>query len=134
MIEVQDLTINNVLRKLGDVVGYFGYQTLKLRPNHAHLLGYASNFDSGQRLHQVTAQAFRAAAANNAEYGSDMRAGSIGGPLVQDFGDNPSLAKIIGVLSYFNTSTGPKLEGASIPDSRFTSLLNTVCAHRAGNC
>jgi V8-like Glu-specific endopeptidase len=134
MIEVQDQTIDGVLRKLGDVTGFFGYQTLKLRPNHAHLLGYASNFDGGQRMHQVTAQAFRAAAANNVEYGSDMRGGSAGGPLVQDFGDNPALAKIIGVLSYFNSSTGPKVEGASIPDSRFSSLLTTICAHRAGNC
>ncbi|MFL6194914.1 MAG: trypsin-like serine peptidase [Thermoanaerobaculia bacterium] len=134
MIEVQDEVINGSLRRLGEVVGFLGYQTQKLRPNHAHLLAYTSSFDSGERMHQVTAQAFRAASQSNAEYGSDMRNGSGGGPLIQDFGDNPILVKVIGVLSYFNTATGVKLQGASTPDTRFTNLVTQVCAHRAGNC
>jgi V8-like Glu-specific endopeptidase len=134
MIEVEDRNIGGVLRKLGDVVGFLGYQIQKLRPNHAHLLAYASNFDGGEKMHQVTAQAFRAAAQNNVEYGSDMRGGSVGGPLIQDFGDNAALVRAIGVLSYFNNSAAIKVEGASIPDSRFTSVLNNVCTHRAGNC
>ncbi|HEY7214583.1 MAG TPA: hypothetical protein VIC28_08130 [Thermoanaerobaculia bacterium] len=133
MIEVNDLTINGVVRRLGDVVGFLGYQTQKLRPNHAHILGYTSSFDGGERMHQVTAQSFRAASANNVEYGSDMRNGSSGGPLIQDFGDNPALARLIGVVSYFN-APAVKTQGSSIPDTRFTSLLNNVCAHRAGNC
>ena len=134
MIEVQDEVVNGSLRKLGDVVGYLGYQTQRLRPNHAHLLAYTSSFDGGERMHQVTAQAFRAASQSNAEYGSDMRNGSGGGPMIQDFGDNATLNRVVGVLSYFNTSTAVKLQGASTPDTRFTSLLNQVCAHRTGNC
>jgi V8-like Glu-specific endopeptidase len=134
LIELEDKVISGATRKVGDVVGYLGYIIQRLRPNHAHLLGYPSNFDGGEKLHQVTAQALRAANPNNVEYGSDMRSGSGGGPLIQDFGDNPSLAKWIGTLSYFNTSTAVKVQGASIPDSRFTGLLNTACAHRAGNC
>jgi V8-like Glu-specific endopeptidase len=134
LIELGDEVIDGATRKIGDVAGYLGYIIQKLRPNHAHLLGYASNFDSGEKLHQVTAQALRAAKSNNVEYGSDMRGGSGGGPLIQDFGDNPNLVKWIGLLSYYNTSTAVKVQGASIPDSRFTGLLNTACAHRAGNC
>jgi V8-like Glu-specific endopeptidase len=134
LIELGDQVISGATRKIGDVVGYLGYQTLRLRPNHAHLLGYPSNFDGGEKMHQVTAQALRAASSNNVEYGSDMRGGSGGGPLIQDFGDNAALAKWIGVLSYYNTSTSVKVQGASIPDSRFTSLVSTACAHRAGNC
>jgi V8-like Glu-specific endopeptidase len=134
LIELEDKVISGVTRKIGDVVGYLGYVIQRLRPNHAHLLGYPSNFDSGEKLHQVTAQALRAASPNNVEFGSDMRGGSGGGPLIQDFGDNPALAKWIGAISYYNTSTAVKIEGASIPDSRFTGLLNSVCAHRAGNC
>jgi V8-like Glu-specific endopeptidase len=134
LIEMQDQSINGATRRVGDVVGYLGYATQKLRPNHAHLLGYASNFDSGQKMHQVTGQAFRAAANNNAEYGSDLRGGSAGAPLIQDFGDNAALAKVIGVVSYSTTSAPVKTEGASIPDSRFISVLNTACAHRSGNC
>lgn len=134
VIEIQDQTVNGTVRRLGDVVGFLGYQTQRLRPNHAHILGYSSTFDSGERVHQVTAQAFRAASQANAEYGSDLRNGSAGGPLIQDFGDNANLVKVIGVLSYFNTATGIKVQGASTPDARFTSLLTQVCAHRTGNC
>lgn len=134
LIEVGDEIFSGVLRKLGDVVGFLGYQTLKLRPNHAHLLGYPSNFDSGNRVHQVTSKDFKLASTNNVEYGSDMRAGSGGGPLIQDFGDNPVFVRWIGAISYYNTSTGVKVEGASIPDSRFTGILSTACAHRSGNC
>jgi hypothetical protein len=134
LIEVLDQSFSGQTRKVGEVVGYLGYQISHLRPNHAHLLGYASNFDNGEKIHQVTAQAFRAAANNNVEYGSDMRGGSAGGPLIQDFGDNAALVRWIGALSYFNSSTTLKVEGASIPDSRFTSLINSVCAHKAGNC
>jgi V8-like Glu-specific endopeptidase len=134
LIELGDKVISGSTRKIGDVVGFLGYVIQRLRPNHAHLLGYASNFDSGEKLHQVTAPALRNAAQNNVEYGSDMRGGSGGGPLIQDFGDNPALAKWIGTISYYNNSIPVKVQGASIPDSRFTGLLNTACAHRAGNC
>lgn len=134
LIELEDRVVSGATRKIGDVVGYLGYIIQKLRPNHAHLLGYSSTFDSGEKLHQVTAQALRSAKFNNVEYGSDMRGGSGGGPLIQDFGDNPALAKWIGTLSYYNASAAVRVQGASIPDSRFTSLLNSACAHRAGNC
>ena len=135
-VEIQDQLYNGVVRKIGDVTGFLGYVTKKLRPNHATLLGYGSNFDSGEQMHQVDAKDFKATSAstNTVEYGSDMRAGSIGGPVIQDFGDNPALIKVIGVLSYFPSSTAVKTEGASIPDNRFTSLLTTACNRQAGNC
>jgi len=133
-LELLDQSISGQTRKIGEVAGYLGYQISHLRPNHAHLLGYASNFDGGEKLHQVTAQALRAAANNNVEYGSDMRGGAGGGPLIQDFGDNPVLARWIGALSYYNTSTTLKIQGASTPDSRFTTLITSACAHKPGNC
>ncbi|MGQ3889368.1 trypsin-like serine peptidase [Legionella sp. CNM-1927-20] len=143
MLEMRDNTINNVVRRIGTVTGYLGYQTQSLRPNHAHLLGYPCNFDSCQKMHQVTAQSQRLVAPNNAEYGSDMAGGSSGGPWVQNFGAysvgqtgglNPGLNRIIGITSYGYVSPDPKAQGSSIPDSRFTSLLNSICAHKAGNC
>jgi V8-like Glu-specific endopeptidase len=134
VVELQDRTINGVVRRIGDVTGFLGYVIQKLRPNHAHLLAYTSSFDSGEKLHQVTGQSFRTAAATNVEYGSDLRSGSSGGAIIQDFGDNVNLVKWIGTLSYVYTSTTVKAEGASTPDSRFTTLLTAVCGHRAGNC
>lgn len=128
---------------LGNVTGFLGFQTLKLRPNHAHLLGYPANHDSGNRMHQVTAQSLRAASPNAVEYGSDMRGGSSGGPWVQNFGvvasgqtggSNTGSNRVIGITSYGFVSTTPLIQGSSVPDSRFTSILNTICAHKAGNC
>jgi V8-like Glu-specific endopeptidase len=139
MIEPDDLNGNII----GNVTGFLGFQTLKLRPNHAHLLGYPANHDSGQRMHQVTSQSLRAASPNAVEYGSDMRGGSSGGPWVQNFGvvssgqtggSNTGSNRVIGITSYGFVSTTPLIQGSSIPDSRFSSILNTICAHRAGNC
>ncbi|HYU34727.1 MAG TPA: hypothetical protein VEW48_21470 [Thermoanaerobaculia bacterium] len=135
-IEMDDQDFNGDLLRIGDVTGTLGYATKKLRPNHATLLGYPSNFDGGNRMHQVTAKDFKTTSAtvNTVEYGSDMRGGSQGGPLIQDFGDNTNLVKLIGVLSYYPTSSSVKTEGASIPDTRFTSALTIACNNRPGNC
>lgn len=143
MIELNDRTINGQVRRIGEVTGWLGYQTLRLLPNHAHLLGYPCNLDNCQKMHQVTAGSFRSVSPNNVEYGSDMRGGSSGGPWVQNFGIvasgqtgglNAGRNRIIGITSYGYISTDPLVQGSSIPDSRFTTILNTVCAHRAGNC
>jgi V8-like Glu-specific endopeptidase len=135
-IEVEDQVYNGSVRKLGQVTGTLGYATKKLKPNHATILGYSSTQDGGEQLHQVTAKDFKATSTslNSIEYGSDMRGGSQGGPLIQDFGDNAGLIKLIGVLSYYPTSTSTRTQGASIPDTRFTSALTAVCNHQAGNC
>jgi V8-like Glu-specific endopeptidase len=143
LIELRDRSINNVVRRIGDVTGFLGFQTLSLLPNHAHILGYPGNLDSGQKMHQVTAESFRAVSPNCVEYGSDMRGGSSGGPFVQNFGQlatgqtggtNTGINRVIGVVSYGYTSTDPKVQGSSILDSRFTSILNTSCGRQAGNC
>lgn len=143
MIEPEDRAFNGTLYKIGQIVGYFGYQTSKLTPNHAHMLGYPCNFDNCGKMHVVTAQSARSVSPNNVEYGSDMRGGSSGGPWVQNFGVasvgqtgglNAGRNRIIGVTSYGYVSEDPKAQGASIPDSRFIDLLNFICAHRAGNC
>ena len=94
-------------------------------------------------MHRVDSQAFRNVAPNNVEYGSDARGGSSGGPWIQNFGNaavgevgglNPGYDRVVGVTSYGYVSTGPRVQGASVFDSRFITLLNLVCGHRAGNC
>ncbi|HEX5717787.1 MAG TPA: hypothetical protein VF179_16635 [Thermoanaerobaculia bacterium] len=134
LIELEDLVFDGALETIGNVVGYLGYATQRLRPNHVHMLAYSSSHDGGEIIHQVTAKDHKTAKPTNVLYGSDMRGGSAGGPLIQDFGDDPGLVRWVGAISTFNSSSGVKLQGASIPDARFTSLLNDVCAHRAGNC
>jgi V8-like Glu-specific endopeptidase len=138
MIEVQD---NGT--RVGDMTGSLGFQTLSLMPNHAHILGYSSNFDSGQKMHQVTAQSAATASPNNVEYGSDMLDGSSGSAMVQNFGSassgqtggkNPGFNRLIGVIAWGYTTAGSMAEGGSVPDNRFSDLFNTVCNHKSGNC
>ena len=129
--------------RIGQVTGFLGWQTQSLARNHVTMLGYPCNLDSCNQMHQVTAGSFRATSPNNVEYGSDARGGSSGGPWVQNFGvasagqtggTNAVMNRVVAVTSYGYISTDPKVQGASIPDSRWVQLWNTVCAHRAGNC
>jgi V8-like Glu-specific endopeptidase len=136
MFEMLDRSIGGATRRIGDLTGFFGYQTSALSANHVHLLGYPVGFSGGARMHQVASGRCYSGGFNTERYGSDMRGGSSGGPWVQDFGrvangqtvtnpNGPNL--IVGITSYSNVSTAPKYQGSSIPDSRFESLLTTVC-------
>lgn len=143
VIELQDRIVGGAVRRIGMVTGQLGVQILKLIPNHAHLLGYPSNLDRGLKMHQVTAASFATGGNNTIIYGSDMGPGSSGGPWVENFqapaigqigGSNSGSNLIVGITSYGATTMGPMIEGSSILDSRFTAILNAVCAHRPGNC
>ena len=143
MFQMQDANIDGVVRTIGSITGYLGYQTAALTPNHAHIFGYPVAFDGGNLMHQVTSQSARTVSPNCAEYGSDMTGGSSGGPVIQNFGsqstgqaggNNSGRNRLIGVVSYIYTSGTPMVEGMSIFDSRFINLLNTLCSHSVGNC
>jgi V8-like Glu-specific endopeptidase len=143
MIEMKDQAINGATQKIGAVTGYLGWQSQSLIPNHANLLGYPCNFDSCQKMHQVTAQSAAAVSPNNVEYGSDMGGGSSGGPWVQNFGkysvgqtggNNPGLNRVVAVTSWGYTNPAYKAQGASNFNDEFINLLNTMCSHQAGNC
>jgi|CXWL01.1.fsa_nt_gi V8-like Glu-specific endopeptidase len=143
VIETVDRSISGALKKIGDVTGTYGWATGKLNPNHVTILGYPQGFDSGTILHEVNTGFKKAKAPTCAEYGSDMTGGSSGGPWVQNFGylatgqsdsAGTSRNQVVGITSYGYTNAGIKLQGSSIPDSRFTSIINTACAHKSGNC
>ena len=143
MFQMVDKNINGTVTKIGSVTGYLGYQTVALASNHATILGYACNLDSCAKMHQVGARNGATVSPNNVEYGSDMRGGSSGGPWIQNFGalavgqtggTNPGSNRIIGITSYGYDSTDPKVQGSSIPDNRFLSLLTSTCNLSVGNC
>jgi V8-like Glu-specific endopeptidase len=143
MIAVSDQLFGSSVRKIGAVTGTLGWQTLSLSANHTTKLGYPCNLDSCQKMHQVASGNFRNTSPNNVEYGSDARGGSSGGPWVQNFGAlaagqvgglNPGVNRVVGVTSYGYVSTDPKVQGASILDSRWVSVWNTICGVTAGNC
>lgn len=143
LIVMADQTVGGTTQSIGNVVGTLGIQTLSTIPNHAHLFGYPGNLDSGQLMHQVTAQSAQAVSPNNAEYGSDMNLGSGGGPWIQNFGvasvgetggTNAARNMLIGLASYGYNDTVTLAEGSSILNASFTGYYNSVCGLASGNC
>jgi V8-like Glu-specific endopeptidase len=143
MIEFGDQAVGGATRALGDVTGWLGWQTLSLSANHTSKLGYPCNLDSCQKMQIITSGAFRNVAPNNVEYGSDAEGGSSGGPWIQNFqllqaggatGSNNGSNRVVGITSYGYTPRDPKVQGASIPDSRWINILNTLCGRASGNC
>ncbi|HEY0783662.1 MAG TPA: trypsin-like serine protease [Thermoanaerobaculia bacterium] len=126
-------------QRIGDVTGFLGFVTLSLFPNHATMLGYPGNFDSGERMHVVTAGGFKPFQRSTVLYGSDMAGGSSGGPWVENFGlpaSGQSVASnlIVGVTSFAPRDTSFKYLGSSTPDKVFTNLFAAICGHQSGNC
>ena len=144
IIELEDKEVDGEVRRLGDLVGSFGFRTNSLKNNHTKKIGYPGNFDSGQIMHQVDSEDFRSGGKGTRLYGSDMRGGSSGGPWVMNFGDNdrdtgPGLEpwrpnRIVGVTSYGFKDAAPKVQGSSILGDQFLSILQTACERREGNC
>lgn len=143
MIQFGDQSVSGRTVALGDITGWLGWQTLSLAANHTSKLGYPCNLDSCQKMQDITSGAFRTVSPNNVEYGSDATGGSSGGPWVQNFqllqagggtGSNTGSNRVVGVTSYIYVPDDPKVQGASIPDGRWVTLLNTLCGLQAGNC
>jgi V8-like Glu-specific endopeptidase len=150
-LDTNDRVINGVATRIGTATGFLGTQTLSLFPNHVTMLGYPCNLDACQKLHRVDAGSLRTQAPNCAEYGSDARGGSSGGPWAQNFGTAAAAAagsvpglnsgrnRVVGVTSYGPIDQNPKFQGASIFDTRFNDgagggVFGVACGLRAGNC
>lgn len=143
IIEVEDRKFGTQVKTIGEVVGSLGYRTGALMPNHTKKVGYPGNHDSGQIMHQVDSQHHLAAPQNTVLFGSDMGGGSSGGAWIENFGVQaagqtgglqPLPNRVVGVTSYGYISTDPKVQGSSILNQEFLTLLNAACQHRAGNC
>lgn len=142
MFEMRDDSLG---RKISQFTGYLGYQTGGLSPNHLTIIGYPCNIDNCAKMQNTTAGSFANGGNNTVVYGSAQRGGTSGGPWVQDFGvagvgspAGTALNYLKSVSSYGPVATEPKYLGGSILMSSgggsFIGLLNSTCAHRAGNC
>ncbi|MBX3640419.1 MAG: trypsin-like serine protease [Nitrosomonas sp.] len=143
IIEMKD---NSSKRRIGDITGHYGYRLNALHPNHVTILGYPTAFNSGNWLHRVDSQSFRATFSNTVEFGADMTAGASGGGMIENFGMSAtgqsvsgSMNTIVGVTSYMPSNTSQRYLGSSILNSQFTNgskngILDVACAHKAGNC
>jgi V8-like Glu-specific endopeptidase len=129
--------------RLGDITGWFGWQTNSLYPNHVTMLGYPCNLDSCQKMHQVDSESFGVQEPNTVVYGADMGGGVSGGPWIQNFGPksvgqiggpSPGRNRVVGVTSYGPIDGGYMYLGSSVLDDRFVNLLNLACEKAVGNC
>ena len=129
--------------RIGNYLGWLGWQTQSLYPNHTSKLGYPCNLDSCQIMQNITSESARVVERNNVEYGSDASGGSSGGPWVQNFGVtaagggsgvSPAPNRVVGVTSWGYISDSPKIQGASTPGAEWVNLWNQVCAANPGNC
>ncbi|WP_426174774.1 trypsin-like serine peptidase [Massilia sp. TWR1-2-2] len=130
------------LSRLGDVAGWFGWQTGSLYPNHTSKIGYPCNLDDCEKMQNVMSASLRATDANTVEYGSDAREGSSGGPWIQNL-EQVSLGGasgidavpnvLVGVTSYIYNDQLEKAQGSSVPDNRWIQLWKAICAS-SGNC
>lgn len=142
MMEMNDQVISGVVRRIGEITGSLGWQTLSLASNHTSKLGYPGNLDGAQKMQNVMSSNFQAISPNTVVYGSDAAGGSSGGPWVQNLevasvgqnGSNLGSNMIVGISSYGYTDAAIKLSGSSILDSRWSTMYSTMCAARTGNC
>lgn len=143
ILEVEDRRFGSDVRTIGQVTGWYGYRTNALSTNHVKIVGYPGGFDNGQVMHQVDTGSAKEASQNTMLYGSDMTGGSSGGPWIENFGiqsagqtgaldANPN--RVVGVTSYGFVAPEPKVQGSSVLNQEFLTILSTACARRAGNC
>lgn len=142
IIEATDEVVGGRPQKIGDVTGWFGWQTVGLVAQHVRTLGYPTNIDNGQRMEETNAEVRSVPGFNAGQLGSDQRNGSSGGPWIRDFGvqgqGDPTGAslrnRIVGFTSYGPTAIGPRYQGASVLNGEWQSMYNQACARKAGNC
>jgi len=143
IIEVADREFDGEMKRIGDVVGWVGYRTGALSPNHTKKIGYPGNHDHGEVMHQVDSAWHEDASQNTVLYGSDMRDGSSGGGMIENFGvkaegqigatyDSPN--RLVGVISYGFIDEDPKVQGSSRLGQEFVDLVNLGCNNQLGNC
>jgi V8-like Glu-specific endopeptidase len=142
ILEVEDRRFGSEAKTIGQVTGWLGYRTNALDPNLTKKLGYPASMDQGEVMHQVDSASFRADE-DTVLYGSDMTGGSSGGPWVENFGVQaagqtgglqPNPNRVVGVTSYGYVSLDPKVQGSSVLNQEFVTILNAACGHQAGNC
>ena len=143
IIELRDKTVNGRETRIGDRVGWLGFQTNRLRNNHVHMLGYPSNLDNGQKMHQVAAEAGFAVSPNNYAFGSDMGSGASGGPWVQNFGkkatgqsrgNRKEMNRVVGVTSAGRANPNDLSAVSSVLNNEFMSMYESACTAKTRNC
>jgi V8-like Glu-specific endopeptidase len=123
-------------RRIGDVIGWYGWRTNALAGQHITMLGYPCNLDNCSVMIRTDAGNSVNGGNNTYEYGSAASGGASGGPWLIDFGtapkntgpDNWTLGTetVVAVTSYGPAGTSGYL-GASQFNSSMVAVLNSLC-------
>ncbi|WP_284617583.1 trypsin-like serine peptidase [Aquabacterium humicola] len=129
--------------RIGDYTGWLGYQYPSLVGRHVTVLGYPNNLDSGSVNHRIDSQT-TAGANGTGLWGSDMSGGSSGGAVVLNLRASYASStatpsennanRLVSVVSYGSTATGPMYQGGSVFDSRLGTMLSNMCTSFAWAC
>jgi len=131
-------------RRIGNYTGWYGYRTNDAIGRQLTVMGYPGNLDSGEQLHAVFSMGTNYGAYNNVTWGSDMRGGSSGGPVLKNFRVNyasstPAPSDNVGnlltsVVSWGYISTSPMVQGGSMLDATFHDFITSACSSYSFAC
>ena len=145
LLEMVDQTVNGVSTRIGSRTGRYATAVGHLFDTHVTMLGYPCNLSpSGTcgEMSRIDSSDHRSTSNSNAfEYGSDAQGGISGGPWLENFGASSTSTggyrtpnTVVGVSSYKYDDANILVLGASQFNADFTSILNSACSHRSGNC
>jgi len=129
--------------RIGDYTGWLGWQYPSVVGKHLTVLGYPNNLDGGAINHRIDAQG-TSGSNNTGLWGSDMTGGSSGGAVVLNFRRDYASSttrptddgsnRLVSVVSYGPTATGPMYQGGAVFDSRISTMLTNMCTSFAWAC
>ncbi len=137
-------------RRVGDYTGWLGYNTDMAPGLQTTVLGYPYNLSSGGQLHRVDSmnfddELFFSQDSNNNIWGSDMRGGSSGGPVVMNWrvpytnaiGTHPrqnAANRVVSVVSWGIDEPKYAIQGGSLFTADFDTLVQNACVKHPGAC
>ncbi len=147
VIVLNENKVKGSYRRVGDLVGYLGYEFNAPLPTAITQIGYPCNLDSCADPVAAYSQD-SAGPTNNFQWGTASFGGASGGPEIQDFGQAPSGVPsetlggniVVSSTSYTYTTSGVDEDGGSIfyapgqnGEYTFGDLLNWACGF-SGAC
>ncbi len=120
-------------KRIGDLTGWLSWYWEDMIGHQVTVFGYANNLDKGAINHRVDSYV-TPGTNNTGVFGSNMAAGSDGGPVIVNFGEPAAGGPrswdgrdvVVSVVSYTSKASLMK-QGGSQFDSRFKTLLENTC-------
>jgi hypothetical protein len=142
VIVLNENKVRGQYHRIGDLVGYLGYEFNAPLPTAITQIGYPCNLDNCADPVAAYSQD-TAGPTNNFQWGTASFGGASGGPEIQDFGQAPSGVPsetlggniVVSSTSYTYTDSGVDIDGGSVfyapgqnGEYTFGDLINWACS------